>query len=548
MRIRTIAGAILLWPLLVFAQQKPAIPTLAEAIEVSLVNIDVVVTNKAGERVHRLTKDDFEIFENGHSQPITNFAEYSGATPAAPLQQEPPSPATAPAPPAQKRTVIVFVERFFLPGFRTDPFFASIKKLLHDAIRPGDRAMIVTWNRGVLLTAQPFTDSLSALDDAVDAVAKLSSKPVLDLRQETRWMIDFARGFDDQAAASGMSTNGNGVSDMEMDYIAQIEKQAQMRKARTINALIRAIAADEGKKIMLLVTHRLSRQAGAETYYRNKPGEMIPLEKQEAASMSAALKMIDDAANANGVTVYPLFPEGLETTMTDSSESTPLVTVADYQALSNETSALREIAEQTGGLAAWGGDTTNLLPRVRDDLESYYSLAYRLRNTGADKARKIVVKTRDPDLVVRSRRGYMEKSDATRMEDRVIAALFSNPPSPGFPLHVTLGERRARGRQTIIPLRIQVPVSVLTQLPQRGEYAGAFSVYFAWGGMLGGISDTSHQTRTYAISVAQFETARATGHITYDIELAVDQKTERLAFGVEDEISKEFALRLIRLR
>jgi VWFA-related protein len=548
MRTRAFCLASLLLPLLAAAQQKPQIPAIGETIEVSLVNLDVFVTDKTGKRVHGLTKDDFEILENGARQPITNFAEYAGEV--APAQ--PTVPQAAPsvtAVPRQKRTIVVFVERFSLPNYRTDPFFDSVKKLLHDAIRPGDRAMVVTWNRGVLLTQQEFTDSLPALDHALDTVAKLSSRPMQDLRSDMRWSIEFARSFDDQAAAAGLSSNGNGIADMEMDAYAQLERMSQLQMVRTLNAVIRVIAADEGKKIMLLVTHRLSREAGAETYHgnmRNTDGG-IPLEKRAAMDMSTYIKSVDDTANANGVTMYPMFPEGLETTVTDSSESATVRNV-DYQRLNNEMHALREIAEETGGLTASGTDAAKLLPRVGEDLDSYYSLAYRVRNTGADKARKIVVKTKDPSLVVRSRREFMEKSDVTRMEDRVIAALFGNPPSPGFPLHVDVGRPRARGREFTLPLTIHVPIGALTQLPDAGKYAGAFSVYFAWGGRLGGLSDTSHQTRNYTIPASEYEKARSEGHLTYQVELAVDRKTERLAFGVFDEISKEFALRLMNLR
>jgi hypothetical protein len=195
-----------------------------------------------------------------------------------------------------------------------------------------------------------------------------------------------------------------------------------------------------------------------------------------------------------------------------------------------------------------GADVNQLLPRVSEDLDSYYSLAYRVRSTGADKARKIVVKTKDPSLVVRSRREFMDKSDVTRMDDRVIAALFRNPPSSGFPLHVDVGRPRPRGKEFTLPLTIHIPIGALTQLPDAGKYAGAFSVFFAWGGRLGGLSDTSHQTKNYAIPAAEIEKARNEGHLTFQIELAIDRKTERLAFGVFDEISNEFALRLMNLR
>src|SRR6185295_17018412 len=108
MRVRSICVAVLLLPLLVTAQQRPVIPSLAETIDVSLVNVDVFVTNKAGERVRGLTKDDFEIFENGAKQPISNFTEYSSNAEASiQAESKPAAPAPAPAPAAslQKRTL-----------------------------------------------------------------------------------------------------------------------------------------------------------------------------------------------------------------------------------------------------------------------------------------------------------------------------------------------------------------------------------------------------------------------------------------------------------
>jgi len=44
-----------------------------EKIDVSVVNVDVTVTDRAGNPVRGLTRDDFEVFEDGRPQPITNF-------------------------------------------------------------------------------------------------------------------------------------------------------------------------------------------------------------------------------------------------------------------------------------------------------------------------------------------------------------------------------------------------------------------------------------------------------------------------------------------
>ncbi len=58
-----------------FAQQPPA--TAGEVIEVQITNLDVVVTDAKGKRVTGLTKDDFEVTEDGKKQSISNLSEIS---------------------------------------------------------------------------------------------------------------------------------------------------------------------------------------------------------------------------------------------------------------------------------------------------------------------------------------------------------------------------------------------------------------------------------------------------------------------------------------
>src|SRR5438270_1681862 len=151
------------------AAQTASVPRAAENIDVSIVNVDTVVTDKHGARIHGLRKDDFEIYENGVRQPITNFAEYASERQAASAGAALPSTTSAVAqytqpPPRQRRTIIVFVERFQLPSFRSDPLFAAMKKLLHDAVRPGDLVTVVTWDHGVLGRRLDYTDNLDLID------------------------------------------------------------------------------------------------------------------------------------------------------------------------------------------------------------------------------------------------------------------------------------------------------------------------------------------------------------------------------------------------
>ena len=70
MRTLTVAVSISLLAFSGFPQQK-----LVETIEVRVVNVDVVVRDHHGNPVSGLTKDDFEVFEEGVRQTITNLYE-----------------------------------------------------------------------------------------------------------------------------------------------------------------------------------------------------------------------------------------------------------------------------------------------------------------------------------------------------------------------------------------------------------------------------------------------------------------------------------------
>src|SRR5256885_17256223 len=108
--MRTIA--LLLIALSTAAQEK-----LVESIEVHVVNVDVVVTDRAGNPVTALKRGDFEVYENGKPQTITNFYEVRPddidaprTTSLAPAQ----STATPDTPPpeARARHIVVFIDDY----------------------------------------------------------------------------------------------------------------------------------------------------------------------------------------------------------------------------------------------------------------------------------------------------------------------------------------------------------------------------------------------------------------------------------------------------
>lgn len=543
---------------LVAASDKPKpqmpLPTLGETIEVSIVNVDVFVTDKAGRRVQGLTKDDFQVLENGVKQPLTNFAEYATSI-------DPMPDAKQTEAPLQKRTMVVFVERFRLPGVKAAAIVGSMKKLLHDTIRPGDTATVVTWYRGRLETLQTYTDDLGALDRALDAIqvqntgathdeygqARTAAQDVEDFELEAQ---DFAQ--EAGAAEATIAVMQQGADDMKgmAGRTDALRARADLElKVRTINAVMRSMAGFDGKRVLLLATHRLSKIAGAEFYWANGVVESLDGLDRMELDTSSTIRSLHETANANGVTIYPMFPEGL------GSSSAPVTSAGRFQPggssafeyfiQDNEVPVLKELAARTGGKPAWGSnETVDLLNSVRDDFETYYSLAYRTTPRSKDKARAVEVRLKDPRLRVRSRRAVIEKSDVTRMEDHVLASLFRTDAGATLPFSVKVGT--PRGKKLRIPVTIRVPISALTILPNGPNQSGGFSVYVAWGAKIGGISEATHERQLFHIP--NHDVARAKkSFFTYDFEIAADRRTERISVGVVDEVSREYGVRVYRM-
>jgi hypothetical protein len=96
-------------------------------------------------------------------------------------------------------------------------------------------------------------------------------------------------------------------------------------------------------------------------------------------------------------------------------------------------------------------------------------------------------------------------------------------------------------RTQTAPLKIRIPIKALTLLPQGDKHSGAFTVYAITGGRLGDVSEVTRRTQTFDIPAGDLDRARA-GHFTYNFDVIVNDKTQQLAVGVLDEVSKEYGV------
>lgn len=538
--MRASARATLLLSLLAATGIAQDIPSLGETMDVSIVNVDVFVTDKKGNRVRGLTRDDFQIFDGKVLQPISNFAEYSAAARSGNATATTPS-ADQVAPP-QKRTVVVFIERMRLRTFEAQTFVDGIRKTLHAIVRPGDDAALVLWSKGSTARIE-FTDDLAVIDAALDAVVRDAAGVEVDEDRQNRELAEAARQFREDAARFAADSGrraanfGAGSEAEGLVLLERMKAMAEMRKrVAAIDAAISSMAGAEGKKILLLAPRALGEMVGTPSDLRRTFFEKWKFGTERL------MKPVLENANANGVTIYPLYAPGLRSSMADASIADASLApdpTGDYVALLNQMFSLDMIAAKTGGLAAETvTDVVELLPRIEQDVTDYYSLAFRGDVKNTDRVRNIVVRTKNPEYIVRSRKQYVEKSDASRMKDRVAGALTLMP-RDSFRITATVGPIAKTRKGGTVPLRIRIPISALTVLPGDGKHAGAFSVFIAAGSDEGAPSDVTQMTQPFALAAVK---NAKDGHFTYTVEVVIDQKTDRIAVGVLDEVSKEYAL------
>lgn len=551
-------AAVVVVPLLFAIEagaQKPQMPALSESIDVSIVNLDVIVTDRHGHRVRGLKASDFEVRQDGKVQTLTNFSETVAEPPAglASSEQTAVTPASTNAdagkPQSARRLVTIFIERARLQPWDADRLFDSIEKTVQRVVRPGDTAVVAFWDRGMEIK-QDFTDDAASLTRALRELRDLEKKVMLP---DARSIQSRQQEQNDAAYEAAQMTAATGIDfpvpdTMSMDSLMLARRAlAQIRgKVNALRAFIGIMAPAEGRKVLIVATRRLSRYAGAE-FFTNAH---VPPELRQELDTSYLLDSLAAAANAAGVTVYAFNPTGLESQVTISAEnaSAPTENTAfDANVLMNEAGPLDELARATGGVAAWSAkDVADRIPVVGEDLETYYSLAYRTP-PGARKDHHVVVRTVNPAYKARSRTSFVEKNEGEQMAGRVLAQLFRPVEENALAISAEAGAPKKEGRHLALPVKIRIPIGRLTLLPAGLTSSGSFTVFAVAGGKVGVAGDVTRKTQTFSIPRADLDKARRS-HYTFDFTVVTDGVAENLAVGVLDDVSKEFGITRVSIR
>jgi VWFA-related protein len=442
-----------------------AVPLLAqqpygEKINVAIVNVDVSVTRSDGTPVRGLTRDDFELFEDGRRQTITNFYAVVGPNAVA-LN----SPAESPAHPADerfRRKVLVLVDVFHTTKTRRALALANLERMIDDSFKSGEYDWsIAVMGRGVTL-ALPLTSDKQAIHDTLARLLQAGERPV-------------------PALAAGLAGSSGPTTNERIDRAMSLDEEDRFLAAtfttRSIIDALRAFASTSGKKIVLLLTGDIGLNdlestvnnfgsSSRDIYQRPLDAEFA----RRAHNITDLRTSIVHEANASGVSVYIFNTEGLQPLGDEGANPRPIT----------NTSAVFWLSKDTGGRLVTGNDGAAALQQFDTASSNYYSLGYRSPHPEDGKYHTIAVRlTSVKGARIDYRSGYSSsptEAQWTRaMESPVAAALLPT----AVPVTLTTGVAQPDHRGLAVPISLKVLFSSLQFLPSQNGPAARVRVYIS---------------------------------------------------------------------
>jgi VWFA-related protein len=163
-------------------------------------------------------------------------------------------------------------------------------------------------------------------------------------------------------------------------------------------------------------------------------------------------------ANRANVSFYTVDPRGLTVFDEDLSLRRATNPTADRMRLNARQNSLRELAENTDGVAVVNTNIDAPLKRMLADIGSYYLLGYYSTNTRLDgRYRKLTVRVKRPGVDVRARPGYLAptEEEAAAARDAAAGGPGRGDASPGLKRALdSLAAARAN-----VPVRLQTAAS-----------------------------------------------------------------------------------------
>jgi VWFA-related protein len=432
--------------------QPVAQPTPTFKLQVDYVDVDVLVSDEAGRFVRDLTREDFEVFEDGRLQSITDFTlvDIPVERPDRPLfatEAIEPDVQTN-AQPFEGRTYVLFLDDLHTQPLRSTLVKRVARQFIERHLGAND-LMAVVHSRARTDAAQEFTSNKRLLLAAVDKFMGAKTQSATLARTDAFY--------------------GSGRTDDPFDAERGFNAQSTMGTLRSIAEWFGGVRGR--RKTILFVSEGIDYDITDIIREDGRGGGVA------SAIYSDIRETIAVTARSN-VSIYAIDPRGMTALADDAigvssfpDQTDPGGAGIGLTGLANEVrlsqDSLRTLAEETGGVAVVNrNDFATAFDRIVSDNSSYYVLAYYPPTTRRDgRFHKIDVRVKRPGLRVRARRGYtlprnnraparVAKADGASPE--VLEALNSPLPISGLGLRVIAAPFRGTPPNASVLLGVEI--------------------------------------------------------------------------------------------
>jgi VWFA-related protein len=367
-------------------QEKPTF-----SVRVDMVTNDVMVRDAQGNFVSDLTKDDFEVFEDGVKQDIVSMTLSHGgrvtnvlAPPPAPAPEGIILPPSRPKSDVSGRIFLFFVDDLHLQFHNTGRVRELFKKISKNLVHDGDMFGIVS--SGPSSIAIDMTYDRTRLDEAIKKMAGNELKPT-----------DIINGPSGAEGPSEVKYRAHVAFSTVSDVLKNLEQVHNRRKA--------IVYVSDGYDFNPFQDARLGLMDPNSPFAQNEfarsdnqmngasgPDAMTQQQKQSEefadADLARELGELTRSANRANATIYTIDPRGL-VGGSDIDEQVDPTQWNDYIRKSQD--SLRVLADETGGIAVVNqNDFDKALKRIDAETSDYYVLGYYSTNPDPSKRRRTV--------------------------------------------------------------------------------------------------------------------------------------------------------------
>ena len=459
-------------------------PPVTFKTEVNYVEVDALVTDNQGTFVAGLSKDEFEVLEDGKPQKIELFTEID-----IPVERTerflynqrviPPDTKTN-RDPFQGRLYIIVLDDLHTNALRSTLVKRAAKQFVEKNFGANDLAAVVTTS-GQSTAAQEFTSDPRLLTRAIDKF--IGQK----LRSRTLERLD---EYNRQRSVQQPSTGDTGASTQQkiLDPL-DFERGFKARQAlTTVKNLANYLSGVRGRRKALLFFSE-GIDYPIHDVFDSRSSSDVLYETREA---------ITAAARAN-VNFYTIDPQGLIGLPGDAIDITSVPEDnnlrLNQQGMMDEVrtaqDSLRTLAEETGGIAMVNqNDFAKGFDNIVKANSKYYVLGYYPPSDQKRDGRfhKITVRTTRPGLRVVARKGYAspkgkapeerEKGGDSKTSAVLKETLNSPLQTSGVGLTVAAAAFKGSAPNNSIALAIEIDPTRMTFKEEKGLFLNKLELSF----------------------------------------------------------------------